>query len=264
MTKSSLVGAFYYTEVIMKKIDTKKYSLYIPFAESIKICKVFPISVTKKYQSGIIYESENCILIRHKNNFTYLCGTPNDNEIREIHQLILSEKLKFMCNDNSLCQEIAALGRVELIPRDIYSYPVNNAPEVHIPECFSLKRIDRELFDSITGAVPPSLYWDNYEQFSHNGLGICIMREKEAASWAFSSAVSDEEVDIGIETAKSFQNRGLAYMAAAALIKEILPTRRPTWTCQRSNLGSSRTAEKLGFIKSGEYVLIRKPLKFEQ
>ena len=86
----------------MKTIDIDNFSRFIPSAESIKICTVFPISVTKKYQSGIIYKTENCILIRHKNNFTFLCGTPNDIEINEIHNLILSEMLKFMCNDNSL------------------------------------------------------------------------------------------------------------------------------------------------------------------
>ncbi|MBO4524800.1 MAG: GNAT family N-acetyltransferase [Ruminococcus sp.] len=248
----------------MKTIDIDNFSRFIPSAESIKICTVFPISVTKKYQSGIIYKTENCILIRHKNNFTFLCGTPNDIEINEIHNLILSEMLKFMCNDNSLCQKIAKLGGVELIPRDIFIYAAGTAPEVHIPESFYLKNIDSELFNKITGRVAPSMYWDNFEQFRQNGLGVCLMHGNEAASWAFSSAVSDEEVDIGIETAQVFQNRGLAYMAAAALINEILPSRRPTWTCQRSNLGSSRTAEKLGFVKSGECILIRKPLNINQ
>ena len=241
----------------MKTIDTKDYNKFSQCAESIDICRAFPLSVTEKYQSGTIYETENCILIRHRNNFTFLSGTPDDDEIREIHELILTKELKFLCNDNSLCRKLADMGGVELIPRDFYSYPAETAPEMHIPENFSLKNIDKELFNSITGAVPPSLYWDSFEQFSRKGLGVCIMHGNEAAAWAFSSAVSRDEVDIGIETAEAFQHRGLAYAAAAALIREILPSRRPTWTCQRSNLGSSRTAEKIGFVKSGECILIR-------
>ena len=86
------------------------------------------------------------------------------------------------------------------------------------------------------------------------------MHGNEAASWAFSSAVSSEEADIGIETAEKYRHCGLALAAAAAVIKDMLPDRRPTWTCQRSNLGSAHIAEKLGFVRSSEYMMIRKPL----
>ena len=242
----------------MKTVYANDYSRFINCAENIDICRVFPLSVAEKYQSGSIYETQNCILIRHRNNFTFISGKPADDEIKEIHELILSEKLKFMCNDNSLSQKLADMGGVELIPRDSYRFAANTAPEVHIPEGFELRNIDNELFDTITGAVAPSLYWDSFEQFSKYGTGVCIMNGNKAASWAFTSAVSRDEADIGIETAKVFQHRGLAYTAAAAVIHEILPYRRPTWTCQRSNPGSARTAEKLGFVKCGEYLLIRK------
>ena len=244
----------------MKTINNNDYGRFAAYAEKIDICRVFPLSVVQKYQGGSIYSSENCILFRHRNNFTFLSGTPDENELREIHELILSENLKFMCSDISLADRISQLGGVELIPRDIYRYNAETAPEVVIPEEFTLRRIDMELFDSITGRVTPSLYWDNYEQFSKNGIGFCIMHGNEAASWAFSSAVSSEEADIGIETAEKYRHRGLALAAAAAVIKDMLPDRRPTWTCQRSNLGSARIAEKLGFVRSSEYMMIRKPL----
>ena len=244
----------------METTNTNDYGKFVKNAEEIDICRVFPLSVVQKYQSGSIYASGNCILFRHMNNFTFLSGTPDEKEIREIHGLILSESLKFMCSDSSLCDRLAQLGGVELITRDIYRYIPETAPEISIPEGFTLRSIDSELFDSITGRVPPSLYWDSCEQFRKNGIGFCIMHGNEAASWAFSSAVSSEEVDIGIETAENYRHRGLALAAAAAVIKEILPDRRPTWTCQRSNLGSARTAEKLGFVRSSECMLIRKPL----
>lgn len=244
----------------MKTINDNDYSQYEKYAEKIDICKVFPLSVAQKYQSGSIYSSENCILFRHRNNFTFISGTPDEKELREIHELILSENLKFMCSDSSLCSRLERFGGVELIPRDVYCYRAETAPEVNIPEGFTLRSIDSELFDSITGRVPPSLFWDDYEQFGRNGIGFCIMHGNEAASWAFSSAVSSEEVDIGIETAENYRHRGLALAAAAAVIRDILPDRCPTWTCQRSNLGSARTAEKLGFFRISEYLLVRKPL----
>lgn len=244
----------------MKTINTNDFSKFVKYAEEIDICRVFPLSVVQKYQSGSIYSSENCILFRHRNNFTFLSGTPDEKELSVIHELILSEHLKFMCSDIALAERISQLGAVELIPRDFYSYPAETAPELQIPDGFTIRSIDRELFDSITGRVPPSLYWDSCEQFSKNGIGFCIMHGNEAASWAFSSAVSRDEADIGIETAEKYRHRGLALAAAAAMIKEMLPDRRPTWTCQRSNIGSARIAEKLGFVRKSECVLIRKPL----
>ncbi|WP_294750761.1 GNAT family N-acetyltransferase [uncultured Ruminococcus sp.] len=244
----------------MKIINSNDHGKFIKYAEEIDICRVFPLSIVQRFQSGSIYTSENCVLFRHRNNFTFLSGTPDENELSEIHELILSENLKFICSDPSLSESISQLGAVELIPRDFYSYPAETAPELQIPDGFIIRSIDRELFDSITGRVPPSLYWDSCEQFSKNGTGFCIMQGNEAASWAFTSAVSSEEADIGIETAEKYRHRGLALAAAAAVIREVLPDRRPTWTCQRSNRGSARIAEKLGFVRSSECVLIRKPL----
>ena len=244
----------------MKIIENNDHSRFVRYAEDIAFCRVFPLSVVQKYQSGSIYVSGSCILFRHKNNFTFLSGTPGEKEIREIHELILTEKLKFLCQDTSLAGKLMEYGGVEIVPRDVYSYPHDKAPEINIPDGYSLRSIDEELFSRLTGNVPPSLYWDDYEQFSKYGTGFCIMHGNEAASWAFSSAVSSEETDIGIETAEAYRHRGLALAAAAAMIREILPDRRPTWTCQRSNHGSARTAEKLGFVRTADCMLIRKPL----
>ena len=244
----------------MKLINKTDYRRYIPYAEQVAFCRVFPMSVAEGFQSGSIYESGNCILIRHKNNFSFLIGTPNEAELHEIHELIISENLKFLCKDNYICEAMSALGGVELIPRDIYSYPAGSAPGFSIPGGFTARNIDKELFESITGRVPPSMYWDDHVQFSHYGSGICVMHGSEPASWAFSSAVSSDEMDIGIETSEAYRHTGLAYAAAAAMINKILPLRRPTWTCQRSNLGSAHIAEKLGFIKTAECTMIRKTL----
>ncbi|WP_295076514.1 GNAT family N-acetyltransferase [Ruminococcus sp.] len=242
----------------MKKIDNNDYNSFVRYAEDIVFCRVFPLSVVLNYQSGSIYRSENCILFRHKNNFTFLSGTPDEAGLHEIHELILTEKLKFLCTDSMICEKMSGFGGVEFFPRDVYSYPHDKAPEINIPDGYSLRSIDEELFSRLTGCVPPSLYWDSYEQFSKKGTGFCIMHGNEAASWAFSSAVSSKEADIGIETAEAFRHRGLALAAAAAMIREILPDRRPTWTCQRSNLGSARIAEKLGFVKHAECIMIKK------
>ena len=246
----------------MIEVPVSEHSRFLSCAEKIPFCKVYPVSVAEGIQSGHIYTNKNetVILIRHKGNFTFICGTPDENDIRKIHGLIISEGLKFLCQDNTLADELLHYGGVELICRDIYSYPHDTAPEIILPDGYSLNKIDEALFYKLKGRVAPSVYWNDYEEYSENGMGVCIMHGSEPASWAFSSAVSSKEVDIGIETAEAYRQRGLAAAAAAALIKNMLPEKRPVWTCQRSNLGSARTAEKLGFVKCGECILIRKKL----
>ena len=246
----------------MKEIPISEYSRFLSLAQNSLFCRVYPMSVTEGRQCGCIYtnESESVVLIRHKGNFTFIYGTPDGNDIREIHKLILSKGLKFLCQDTTLTDKLLQYGEVELVMRDAYCFPHGKAPDIDIPDSYSLHSIDEELFNTLTGRVVPSLYWKNYAEYSKNGSGICVMHGNEPASWAFAAASSSIECDIGIETAEAFRRRGLAFIAAAAVIRDMLPEKRPVWTCQRSNLGSARTAEKLGFVKCAECILVRKPL----
>ena len=241
----------------MKIIPASEYHKFTNCAKSISFCTVFPLSITEGRQSEHIYQTANNTLIRHKNNFTFIFGTPDKDEIQEIHDLIIAEKLKFMCDDITLAKDIFSLGGLEFIPRDVYKYLSDTAPAVDLPEGYSLRTIDRELFSMIKGDVPPTLYWDDFEQYSKNGMGRCVMFGSEPAAWAFSSAVSSDECDIGIETVSAHRKRGVALAAAAAMVNDILPDKRPTWICHRSNIGSARTAERLGFTKLGECFLLR-------
>lgn len=247
----------------MNEISASEYSRFIKTAQDIPFCRVYPMSVTEGIQSGCIYtnESESLILIRHRSNFTFMSGTPNEDELLRIHELILSEKLKLLCQDNSLAEKLMQYGGVELIPRDIYRYPYEKAPETVLPYGYTMRSIDEELFNRLSGRVSPSYYWNDYYEYSRNGKGICIMHGNKPASWAFLAASSSTECDIGIETDEAYRRRGLAYTAAAALMNDILPDKRPVWTCQHTNRGSARTAEKLGFVKCSDCILIRRPLQ---
>ena len=244
----------------MELISPAEYNSFISAAENVPICRVYPLSIAEGFQSGRIYRFGNCILFRHRNNFSFFTGIPDEASLRDLHSFTVSAGLKLMCSDEAVCAFLDSLGGVELIPRDIYSYPCDSAPHMPLPEGYTLSPIDRELFGRLEGRVPPSLYWRDSNEYLENGMGVCVMHEDEPAAWAFTSAVSSTEADIGIETAELHRKRGLAAAAVAALIREILPERRPTWTCQRSNHGSSRTAEKLGFVKSSQCMLLRKPL----
>ena len=55
----------------------------------------------------------------------------------------------------------------------------------------------------------PSLFWKDKYEFLKNGKGYCIIHGDDIAAWAFTAALSTEEIDIGIETSPKYQRCGL-------------------------------------------------------
>ena len=77
------------------------------------------------------------------------------------------------------------------------------------------------------------------------------------AAWAFSAAVSDDEIDIGVETLERFRGKGLAAAAASEMIRFSLAAgKKPVWACHAGNIASRKTAEKIGLVKTGECLTI--------
>ena len=108
------------------------------------------------------------------------------------------------------------------------------------------------------GKVTPHLFWGSSEAFLRGGQGYCLLHDGQPASWAFSAAVSDRELDIGVETAPEHQHRGLALLVARRMIDYTLAQgKRPVWACAAGNEGSRRLALKLGFVKTAECTTIK-------
>ena len=92
-----------------------------------------------------------------------------------------------------------------------------------------------------------------------NGFGFCVLHNGIPASWAFSAAVSDDEVDIGVETAPDYRHMGLASIAANQMIRCCFEEhKRPVWSCDEGNSASRKLAEKLGFVLVSEFTTIKK------
>lgn len=76
------------------------------------------------------------------------------------------------------------------------------------------------------------------------------MKEDNICAVAFSSAVSDVEVDIGVETYEEYRKNGLAAALAQTMCDEIIRGgRKPVWSHAEANMGSRNTALKCGFIE---------------
>ena len=120
--------------------------------------------------------------------------------------------------------------------------------QIRLPDGFSLKEIDKNLLARITGKIVPSFSWNTETEFLKKGKGFCALFGTEIAAVAFTSAVSHDEIDIGIETNEAFRRRGLAVIAAGRMVQYILEQHKtPVWECHTGNIGSRHTAEKIGF-----------------
>ena len=109
------------------------------------------------------------------------------------------------------------------------------------------------------GRITPYFSWNNADDFLAKGKGYCIITNGEISAWAFSASVSNNEIDIGVETQEKYQNRGYAAIVSKAMIKYILEhKKKPVWACNYKNIASARLAEKIGFDKISECFIIKR------
>jgi len=99
-------------------------------------------------------------------------------------------------------------------------------------------------------------YWDSIETFIKKADGFCIIMDNKIISMAITGWIAGNVHTIGIETDKNYRNKGYAKMCSKALLaKYIEKNFVPHWECEKTNIGSVKTAEYLGFTKLFDYIL---------
>jgi len=93
------------------------------------------------------------------------------------------------------------------------------------------------------------------EYFVAHRFGRCITHGDELAGWCLSEYNCADACEVGIETRPAYRRRGLATVAASALVEQALSRgmARVGWHCHARNEASSATALKVGFELSAEY-----------
>ena len=222
-------------------------------AGSVPLGGIYPLSVTQGYQSGEIYELGRCAVIHHYCGFAFLLGEPTQKELEILYDNMLRDRrFVLFCSDERQlaffnCKEDISTGT-----RCFYEYGGSEPKTAALPSGFSVRVLDEELIMRLGGRIVPSFSWKDNKEFL-KGRGYCIMDGDTPAAWAFSAAVSDSELDIGVETAEPYRGKGLAGIAGGEMIRYALSIgRKPVWACDSRNTASARTAEKLGFAKIGE------------
>lgn len=126
----------------------------------------------------------------------------------------------------------------------------------------SVVKTSREVFYTVNGGVVPKYFWNSYDDFNQFGGGFTLMLDNHIpASTAFASFVLDNKLEIGIETAKDYHGMGYGALTCSALIDFCLSEGlEPVWSCNSTNIGSRKLAEKLGFVEYKRIPYYRLPV----
>jgi RimJ/RimL family protein N-acetyltransferase len=83
----------------------------------------------------------------------------------------------------------------------------------------------------------------------------CTHPQPVIASWATVDFIAAGAGDLGFFTQPEYRHRGLGIIAASAALEHGFANglQQVNWTCDADNLGSTRTAERLGLERIEDY-----------
>jgi tetratricopeptide (TPR) repeat protein len=89
------------------------------------------------------------------------------------------------------------------------------------------------------------------------GFGFVALHQGQVVAHAVIDCIVDGVGDVGLVTAEEYRRRGLATITSAAAVEYGLShgLELVNWDCSAGNIGSLRTAEKLGFESERDHTL---------
>lgn len=133
-----------------------------------------------------------------------------------------------------------------------------------LPKRYQLREIDEAIYKKIMAsewAVDLCGNFKGYEAFAKKGIGFVVLEDEEVLSGASSYAVTNDEIEIEVDTREDQRRKGLALCCSAALVLACLRAGKyPNWDAH--NLESILLAKKLGYQIDREYLVYE--VYFEQ
>lgn len=152
-------------------------------------------------------------------------------------------------------------------PRHVYAAnPGYRIPTPKLPEEYKLQCIDESLRDLVDGELPEDVQKVLTLRMGANrpdeiGFGYVAIHGRSCAAWAVVDFIVGRTGEIRLMTDAQHRRRGLAFITSAATIRHGLDhgLNQIDWDVAASNIGSIRTAEKLGLNRlrqTKEFILI--------
>lgn len=196
-------------------------------------------------------------------DFMFFAGNPHTPEAEELVLNIPKQVLVIVDTDEwKEKMEDIHKGDFEKVQRYSFNKNMEDLDREHIqsflsllPDGYELKKIDATL------ANEPSLHelsedftgqFDSIEDFLNRGVGFAITCKEQVACGASSYSIYDEGIEIEIVTHSEHRRKGLATVAAAALILDCLDKGLyPSWDA--ANATSAKLAQRLGYVLDTQY-----------
>lgn len=249
----------------MDKINLIDYQNYIQYIDKNGCGAVYPLSMAEMIQQGDIFANHHSVLFWHYCGFAFIYGDYDESFLNDVYKNFIdnsmhSRRLILFISDEKTKGFFINKENITLERRYFFEYrkaiPTNNQA---LPLNLKLCEIRQELFNKINGNITPLFSWGNPSEFFEKGKGYCIVDGEAVAAWAFTAAISDEEIDIGVETRAEYQHRGLGAIVSDKMIKYCFQQhKRPVWACHSNNIASQKLAEKVGFVKASECFTIKR------
>ena len=131
----------------------------------------------------------------------------------------------------------------------------------NLPDGFTIIPMTVELLEKDDLQLPPLVNatlgkWRSVHQSGFRDFGFLVIHDNRVVSWATVDFVSGSSGDLGFETIPEFQKRGLGTaVAGAALELGLKKGIEVHWTCAVDNIGSQKTAQKLGLLHDRDYTM---------
>lgn len=248
----------------MKKLDLTQYGSAKEHINCMKYGGVYPLSIAENIQRGDIYTDGSSFLFHHLCGFAHIFGCCDDKFINEVYNDFYSERSASIRRFILFTESESVKGffeekdRATIEKRFFFEYNRSKADVPALPDNIRLVETDCKLLDKIQGRITPRFSWDNNNDFRRYGKCICAVDGDKPAAWAFSAAVSSQEIDIGVETDEAYRHMGLGAAVAWEMAQYVISTgKRPVWACHSENTASMKLAEKIGFVKSAECYTVR-------
>lgn len=210
---------------------------------------------------------------------TLLAGDPCDLRLQDdlrqfLRDVVFTGQLRFI--DFGMALAVHPESWAALLPDLIPTHEVEALPRyhylcrelrydwrAHLPAGYAVRQVDRAFWDDPAVVMSDGMRewfnveenWGTVDNFLTHGVGFCVMQEHEVIARCLSDCHAGDQIDVGIRTEPAHRRRGLATIATAVTVEHCLQRgyRQIGWHCNDVNIGSWKTAEKVGFERAEEY-----------
>lgn len=205
-------------------------------------CKEGMNGTVIRYPGGCIY----------KTFFTYLCGKPDGQFIREHPELLYENRL--VCMSSEWVEYIRQLPVKFVLRRELMKpyHPEASKEPGRLPDGYTLSPFTREIFDA--HPFDHGRGYRDYEEFMSKGAGAAVLCDGKVVSAASSFLTFKDHVELDVFTEPEHRSKGLAGQCVFGMLRQCrMKDLTVHWDAQ--NRMSSKMAVSHGFVPETDYAV---------